>query len=93
MGNYIVHICGAYIHDHILDFNFLCEHRHNFIIYAAVNRESPAGYRFLNSYIIKEIGTLMWIGVFCVHKPGFLMPGHNYLQHTLLGMGEICSLI
>ena len=30
-------------------------------------------YRSLKFLTIKEIYTIIWIGIFCVHKPGFLM--------------------
>ena len=38
---------------------------------AAFHRESYAAYRLLKSHAVKEIHMYC---VFCVHKPGFLMP-------------------
>ena len=43
------------------------------------NMESHATYRLRISYIKREMLTIMWMDVFCVHKPGFLMPGHIYI--------------
>ena len=34
-----------------------------------------------------EINGIMWIGVFCAHKPYFLMLGHKYSIHYILIRG------
>ena len=66
--------------DHIFEFQ---ESSTIFTIYAAFHRESNAVYSFHKSYAVMEIQALILIGVFCVHKPGFLMPGHICTQlHT-----------
>ena len=40
------------------------------------NKKSNAVYRTLIAEIVKEIYAIIRRGVFCVHKPGFLVPGH-----------------
>ena len=52
----------------------------NRTIHAASHKESNAIYRISISLTVKEICTIIQRGVFCVHKPGFLMPGHKYVE-------------
>ena len=56
--------------------------------YAAFHRESNA---------VKEICTMIRRGIFCIHKTGFLMPGHMYSIRILLDnsypMRSLCSYL
>ena len=50
-------------------------------IYEEFHEESIAIYRTSISLVVKEICTIIRIGIFCVHKPGFLMLGHIYIYY------------
>ena len=40
-------------------------------------------YRTLITYTQREMSTMIWTGVFCTHKPSFLMLGHKFADNGL----------
>ena len=54
-----------------------------FVTGTANTGEFYAIYRTCISYRKGEISGIMLRGVFCAHKPYFLMPGHNFKKPAL----------
>ena len=47
------------------------------------NGKFNATYKTHIAYTKGEIGRIMWRGVFCLHKPYFLIPGHILCESIL----------
>ena len=48
----------------------------NFTMYAETPKQFNKTYRIQIAHTEQEIDIIIWMGVFCGHKTGFVRPGH-----------------
>ena len=61
-------------------------------MYAENPKQFNKTYRIQIAYTEQEIDTIIWMGVFCGDKTGFVRPGHKYCYRDIDNYIDIVNI-